>query len=214
MTIMVLLVISGAIGFMFATTQPLSGVKVLALENVLASEQEIMFDMVVSALNPNVIVITVDSVLFEIFAKSKHSGTDEEWWRRPPMPEHLPDKVRFPPDADDPNETPLLKLGSIYNFDNPLIFDGSPFEHEKSVAVGQLSLQKPGNNTDPKGSERWSRILQYDFDLIVKGVLKYQLPMSQRPRSVAVEGRILVKPANSKIATYNGVTGSGRRWRG
>ena len=214
LTIMVLLVISGAIGFMFATTQPLSGVKVLALENVLASEQEIMFDMVVSALNPNVIVITVDSVLFEIFAKSKHSGTDEEWWRRPPMPEHLPDKVRFPPDADDPNETPLLKLGSIYNFDNPLIFDGSPFEHEKSVAVGQLSLQKPGNNTDPKGSERWSRILQYDFDLIVKGVLKYQLPMSQRPRSVAVEGRILVKPANSKIATYNGVTGSGRRWRG
>jgi hypothetical protein len=132
------------------------------------------------------------------------------------MPEHHPDKVRFPPPPadDDPNETPLLKLGSIYNFDNPLIFDGSPFEHEKSVAVGQLSLQKPGNNTDPKGSERWSHILQYDFDLIVKGVLKYQLPMSQRPRSAAVEGRILVKPANSKIATYNGVTGSGRQWRG
>jgi hypothetical protein len=205
---MILLVISGAIGFMFATTQPLSGVKVLELKNVLASEQEIMFDMVVSALNPNVIAITVDSVAIEVFAKSKHAGTDAEWWRHPQISERsVPGKVRArddspsdpPLDSDDPNETPLLKLGSISKFDNPLIFDGSPFEHKKSVAAGELSLQKPGNKTEPGGSERWGRVLQYEFDLIVKGVLKYQLPMSQRVRSVAVDGRVLVKPANSKL---------------
>jgi Vacuolar segregation subunit 7 len=203
LTIMVLLVISGAIGFMFATTQPLSGAKILELKNVLASEQEIMFDMVVSALNPNVIVITVNSVAIEVFAKSKYAGTDSEWWRRPQISNKIgtrDDSPHDPPlDPDDPNKTPLLKLGSISSFDNPLLFDGSPFEHKKSIASGELSLQKPGNKTEPGGSERWGRVLKYEFNLIVKGVLKYQLPMSQQVRSVAVDGRVLVKPANTKL---------------
>lgn len=219
LSIMIILVVSGAIGFMFATTQPLAEVEIRALKKVLASEQEIMLDIEVVARNPNVVVISVDSMDIKVFAKSKHAGTDSEWWRRPQpsdrenieQPRRRPltsagaeddknlhvrdDPWNDPPiDDDDPSETNTMLLGHLYTFDSPLLFDGSPFKHMHSIATGSVSLAKPGNGTDAGGTERWERILQYEFELIVRGVLKYQLPMSQRIRSVAVGGNVTVKP--------------------
>ena len=59
---MITLVISGGIGFMFATTQPLTDVKILALKNIIASEQDVILDMKVQARNPNLVVVTIDCI--------------------------------------------------------------------------------------------------------------------------------------------------------
>ena len=83
LTVMLLLVISGAIGFMFATSQPLRDIELISMKNILASEQELMLDIKVKAHNPNVVVVVIDSADIEVFAKSPHAGSDSEWWRRP-----------------------------------------------------------------------------------------------------------------------------------
>lgn len=202
LSIMIILVISGAVGFMFATTQPLTDVKVLALKNVLASEQDVIFDMLVTARNPNIVAVVVDSADLVIFAKSKYAGTDHEWWAHPPRPGDVlrrgfrrrDDDPNDPPLGKDPSTNPNLEIGHVYILDSPLTFEGSPFHHSRSQSMGQIRLDHPGNQTTPAGSERWGRVLQHEFELLVRGTLKYTLPLSQRVRSISVEGRITVKP--------------------
>jgi hypothetical protein len=215
LSIMVLLVMSGAIGFLFATTQPLTEVKILALKKVLASQEELMLEMEVMARNPNVMAVSIDSLDISVFAKSKHAGQDNDWWSWPPDKaktmrqrglrigdtkdegaQTRDDSPWDPPfgDPDDPDERPLMLLGRISHFDNPLTFEGSPFRHQHEISTGEIRLAKPGNETQDGGTERWEKILKYEFDLILQGVLKYQLPLSQRVRSVVVTGKVTVKP--------------------
>jgi hypothetical protein len=98
-----------------------------------------------------------------------------------------------------------MRLGTVREFDSPLSFEGSFFHRGISASTGEIRLQRPGNGTDG-GSERWERIMQDEFDLILKGVLKYSLPLSQRIRSVAISGRTTVKPnsANDPTLRPNG----------
>lgn len=199
LTMMILVVMAGAVGFILATTQALEDVKVVGLKNVLASEQDIIFDLKVQARNPNLVVVTIDQADLVIFAKSKYAGTDSEWWRRPSSSSLLRRALRIPfssssSDSDDLPNSPNLEIGHISDFDSPLTFEGSPFHGETAYSLGQIRIQRPGNLTEPKGSERWGRVLQHEFDLIVRGTLKYNLPLSQKGRSVSVEGRVTVQP--------------------
>ncbi|KAI1336329.1 vacuolar segregation subunit 7-domain-containing protein [Xylariaceae sp. FL0016] len=192
LTIMLLLVITGAIGFMFATSQPLTEIELENIGNVLASEQELMMDVTVRAHNPNVVIVMIDSADLEVFAKSPHAGTDSEWWRRPHGEDFdILDDPRDDPPMDD--NSPNMRLGNILTLDSPLTYEGSFFQSGVSVSTGELRLAHPGNSTD-SGTERWERIISDDFTLIVKGVLKYTLPLSQRVRSVAISGKVAVKP--------------------
>jgi hypothetical protein len=194
---MVLLVITGAIGFMFATSQPMSNIDIVSISNVVTSEQVLMFDLTVAAHNPNIVVITIDHANLEIFAKSEHAGTDSDWWRIPPEDldeiQILDDPISDPPRDDDDDSKPNVLLGRITEFDSPLTFEGSLFHKGTSESTGEVQLPYPGNGT-AGGSERWERIFQDEFDLIVKGVVKYSLPLSAHVRSATVSGRKTVKP--------------------
>jgi hypothetical protein len=206
LSIMILLVMSGAIGFLFATTQPLFEVKILALKKVLASQQELMFNIEVQARNPNIMAVTMDTLSMSVYARSKHAGSDSEWYARPPTGTRMGRGLRIAPEVavrddspwdpfpDDPDGRPLLLLGRIESFDNPLFFDGSPFRHTHAISTGEVRLSKPGNSTEAGGSERWEKVIKYEFDLIVQGILNYQLPFSQRMRSAQVSGQVVVEP--------------------
>ncbi|KAI1812637.1 hypothetical protein GGS20DRAFT_578167 [Poronia punctata] len=197
LTVMLLLVITGAIGFMFATSQPLSEVKLLKIGNVLASEQELMFDLTVRAHNPNVVVVMVDSADIEVFAKSRHAGNDSEWWRHPQGDDFtiFDDPKDDPPEVGEPSDgdsSPVMRLGNIHSFDSPLTYEGSFFQRAFTTSSGELRLARPGNTTD-SGTERWERIIADEFTLVIKGVLKYTLPLSQKVRKVPISGKTLVK---------------------
>lgn len=204
LTVMLMLVITGAIGFMFATSQPLEDIELVKISSVLASEQELMFDLMVRAHNPNVVVVSVDAADMEVFAKSPHAGTDSEWWRRPHGGK---DEVFMEGNEprDQPDSSPNFLLGKFTTFDNPLSFEGSFFHHGFSTSRSGVRIRRPGNGT-AGGSERWERILDDEFDLIVKGVLRYSLPLSQRVRSALIEGRTTVKPnaAEDPVVHPNG----------
>ena len=202
LTVMIIFVIAGAVGFMFATTQPLTDVKILALKNVLASEQDIILDMQVQARNPNLMVVAIDIVDMFVFAKSKYAGTDHEWWQKPhDLTMRRGSRAQddgllsdSPPKPGDPDANPNFEIGHVYELYSPLTFDGSPFKGSIFQSVGQIRVDHPGNKTTPAGSERWGRVVQHEFDLIVRGTLKYSLPLNQRVRSISVEGRVTVKP--------------------
>ncbi|XDG04557.1 hypothetical protein ABKA04_004172 [Annulohypoxylon sp. FPYF3050] len=211
LTLMLLMVLSGAIAFMFATSQPLTDIELVKIGNVLASEQELMMDITVKARNPNVVVVMVDTADLEIFAKSPHAGTDSEWWRHPSGdefgtlddPKNDPPIIKLPgdpdyndkPSEDKPPEDsmPNMRLGNVVVFDSPLTYEGTFFQRGVSTSTGSLRLSRPGNSTD-SGTERWEHIISDEFTLIVKGVLKYSLPLSQRIRNVAISGKTIVKP--------------------
>ena len=221
-------VIMSAIAFLVMSNRPLYDVRICKIENVLASEQELMLDLVVGAVNPNALGITVDDMDVNLFARSKHVGSgkgdEEEMWqesvfrrkrRRSDLPPLNPppgwqdysshwrspstsggvDKGTDPPDDDDlEKDAQTMLLGRILHFDQGLSFEGSPLKRHTHSSVGELRLEKPGNKTETGGSERWERVLKYEFELIVMGVLKYQLPISSRVESAAVRSSIMVYP--------------------
>jgi hypothetical protein len=196
---------------------------VCRIENVLASEQELMLDLVVGAVNPNALGIKVDDMDVNIFARSKHVGSgsgdaDEgpqhsvfrRKRRRAELPSlplpwqdnwHSPsssggvDEGTDPPDDDDlEKDAQTMLLGRIFHFDQGLSFEGSPLKRHLHTSVGELRLEKPGNKTETGGSERWEKVLKYEFELIVRGVLKYQLPISSRLENERIISTIMVYP--------------------
>ena len=110
---------------------------------------------------------------------------------------------------DDPGEgMQKMLLGRVFEFDSPLVFDASPFRRSSSSSVAGIRLAKPGNKTEEGGSARWERALQHDFDLIVRGVIKYQLPLSFKPKSTKIASRIQVTPEDDTGEDEPGETGT------
>ncbi|KAF2495321.1 hypothetical protein BU16DRAFT_461131 [Lophium mytilinum] len=231
LSILLLVLIFGAVGLIFATTKPLYGVGVREVQNVIASEQEIIMDLLIEAVNPNIIGVTVADMDVVVFAKSKHV-TSEKWWREHgPQPSPVdedddildilpPKAVPGPlkretvtqqlhtsggvdegtdpiPDDDEGDSSPMV-LGRIFHFDSPLNFDGSFIKRHPHYSLGEFRISKPGNKTEAGGTERWEKILQYPFELIVRGVLKYQLPLSTRDHTVPITGKYMYDPSKEK----------------
>jgi len=196
LSILLLVVVFCAVGLVFATTKPLTSLMVREIQNVVASQEEVMLDLIVDAVNPNIIGVTVSDMDVSLFAKSKHVGSDA-WWREhgngPQGPndnvEHWkPIDTAGIDEGTDPveGEPRTMLLGRIYRFDSPLTFEGSFFQRHRGESIGELRLSHPGNKTEAGGSERWEEVLQYPFELIVRGNFKYTLPLSTQEFKVPV----------------------------
>lgn len=265
----VLFVFAGAITFLFTTTKSLQAVELLDITDVLVSKEEIMLELIVKAINPNVIAVTVTDMDINLFAKSAYVGEKpkedppggdtpleppkEDPWavphtsssslsRRslseftsltPPIPSYSNSGSRIlnrsplaptllhriykrdtevsnevskdltiagnrddgtnpMPDPEEDKQTMLL--GRIFQFDSPLVFEGSPFNHFAYNSSGEIRLPNPGNKTETGGSDRWERVIAHPFELIVRGVLKYQVPLSGRLRTAVIGGKVKVTP--------------------
>jgi hypothetical protein len=218
LSVLLLVVIFSAVGLVFATTKPLAEIEVREIQNVVASQEEIILDLVVDAVNPNIIGVTIADMDVIMFAKSKHVGSDK-WWREhgrqhpneedwPPIDSSEEAKVVVsrggvdhgtdPIDDPEVGEPRTMSLGRIYHFDSPLNFDGSFFKRRRMESVGEIRLSKPGNKTEAGGTERWEEVLQYPFELIVRGTFKYQLPLSTRERKVPVTATYFYDPETEK----------------
>ncbi|KAL9579931.1 MAG: hypothetical protein Q9212_004803 [Teloschistes hypoglaucus] len=181
-------------------SKPLLDVGIEDIRNVLASEQEIMLDLHVHAINPNLVAVQVSDLDINIFAKSKHVGTNEMWRNRGRLPElHTRDGVDEGTDPirdpDPETDSQTMLLGRIFEFDSPLIFEPSPLHRRPHSSIGEVRLAHPGNKTEEGGSARWEKVLLYDFELIVRGVVKYGLPLSSGKRKASVGASVLVKPS-------------------
>ncbi|CEJ60918.1 hypothetical protein PMG11_09472 [Penicillium brasilianum] len=244
---LLLIIAGGAASFITAATKTLLDVQVVAIQNVLASEQEIMLDLQVEAMNPNIFPVTIEDADVNIFAKSRYVGTENTWqkqssgaelYRTPRVQQsrrrwYLSQLVRCLGNADcveeakngnskghndggidkgtdpisDPEGDPqTMLLGRVFRFDSPLSFEASPWGHLVSTSKGQIRLARPGNKTESGGTERWERVLQHPFDLIVRGVVKYQLPLSARFHSSSISSTVRVVPNDDDESTPSNET--------
>ncbi|KAK4693264.1 hypothetical protein P7C71_g4103, partial [Lecanoromycetidae sp. Uapishka_2] len=73
------LLVAAIVAICVLTSKPLVDVHISRIENVLASEQELMLDLHVHAINPNIVAVQISDMDIDIFAKSKHVGTSELW---------------------------------------------------------------------------------------------------------------------------------------
>jgi hypothetical protein len=217
LSILLLVVVFSSVGLVFATTKPLTNVKVQGVQNVVASQEEIILDLIVDAVNPNIIGVTVPDMDISIFAKSKHVGSDK-WWRHHGG-DRANDEEDWRPVEDDltitgvdegtdpiDGEPRTMSLGRILHFDSPLNYEGSLWTHKNASSIGEIRLMHPGNKTEVGGPDRWEEVLQYPFELIVRGVLKYQLPLSTHVHTASVTASYYYDPdAEKKKLIQKGV---------
>ncbi|KAL8962764.1 MAG: hypothetical protein Q9193_000883 [Seirophora villosa] len=199
--------VAAVVLIMVMCSKPLMDVRIKEIHNVLASEQELMLDLNVHATNPNLVAIQVSDLDINIFAKSKHLGTNQMWRDRGTAHHPWLPSMRSlghtlvtadgvdegtDPISDPETDSQTMLLGRIFEFDSPLIFDPSPLHHTPLSSNGQLRLPHPGNKTEEGGSRRWEKVLGYDFELIVRGVVKYALPLSSARRKASVGASVVV----------------------
>ena len=218
------ILVAAIVAICILCAKPLLQVRTKGIEGVTASEAEIIFDLRMQAINPNIVSVQVSDLDINVFAKSKYVGTGEYWRNHPHVkrnddsansdhvdPSLLISNISEPPSntihqsggvdkgtdpIDDPTtDSQTMLLGRIFQFDSPLIFDPSPFQQKSLASVGEVKLMKPGNATEEGGSQRWERILLHDFELIVRGVMKYSSPISSKVHSATINGTKLIKPS-------------------
>ena len=217
------ILIAAIVAICILCAKPLLHVRTKGVEGVTASEAEIIFDLRMQAINPNLVSVQVSDLDINVFAKSKYVGTGEYWRNHPhgrwndgsadsdrtdplslsTVPDPPPDSIHQSGGVDkgtDPIDDPTtdsqtMLLGRIFQFDSPLIFDPSPFQQKPLDSVGEVKLMKPGNATEEGGSQRWERILLHDFELIVRGVMKYTSPISSKVHSATINGTKLISPS-------------------
>lgn len=215
-----LMLVGGAVTLLTAMTRPLQNVRVVNITNVLASEQEIMLDLNVMATNPNLLPISVSALDVNVFARSRYVGSEKFWRIHGPHPgETFPraerskqraelsrlarraddvhtaegvDRGTDPIEQDPSGDPQTMLLGRVFQFDSPVTFDPTPWRHDPSITTGQIRLTKPGNRTEEGGTARWERVLQHPFQLIVRGVLQYSLPLGSSDRSASISSKVQV----------------------
>lgn len=182
------------LGFLLASTKNLSNVSIISIENPLVSQDELVFSIVVEALNPGWFTISITDLELDIFAKSGYLGEES---------------------VESSLETVLL--GSVLNFESAVNFEGLFFHRKLSRHTGEIKLLSPGKNitasklsanveattintlenssTKPDNSEKWAVISKHPFDLILRGVLKYNLPLTSAQRTVVVNKIGYVDPS-------------------
>lgn len=209
LSILLLVVIFSSVGLVFATTKPLDHVNIRQIRNVVASQEELILDLVVDAVNPNIVGVTITDMDVSIFAKSKHISSDKWWhdhgngvphdnkedWQNIEAL-HVAEATGRKHDGVDEGTDPIgdpvvgeprtMLLGRIVHFDSPLNFDGSFWHRHNASSIGEIRLTNPGNKTEAGGAERWEEVSKYPFQLLVRGNFKYQLPLSTRELKVLV----------------------------
>lgn len=203
-SIIVILLVGFALGFLLASTKELTDVAILSIDNTLISQDELVFSMVVGALNPSWFTVEVQDVELDIFAKSGYLSE---------------------PGA---SSVETVLLGTVIELELPVVFDGSFFAREPAHERGEIKLLAPGKNLtsggvssklsrqaglwsrqqnsdvitlelDSDNSDKWNIILKHPFDLVIRGVLKYTLPLSGSQKSVVVSKVSFVDPLTNEF---------------
>lgn len=153
-----LLSIGFLFGFILATNKELQDLNILFLDNIISSADELIFDMTVSAFNPGFFAIMIMNVQLDIFAKS-----------------------------EDVLGTEAMLLGSIDELNAPLKFDSGFLNRHYSLSMTTLKILEPGDSQADKENSRWRKVIKHDYQLVVKGTVKYNIPFFNSEKTLAVQ---------------------------
>lgn len=199
-------------GFLLATNKELHDLNITIIDNVLASTDELVFDITVSAFNPGFFTISVQDVAMDIFAKTSHLRLDD--------------------DDDYGSSYQTIRLGTVYSLETPLQFQGGFFNRNYDVSLSSVKLLHPGATGDDQnnggedtekydkrhtiwsdsarsegqvssekyvqkvedGVDKWKTLMRYEFELIIRGNMKYTIPFFNSEKSFGVQKSVTVDP--------------------
>lgn len=145
-------------GFLLATNKELQDLRILLLDNIISSADELIFDMTTTAFNPGFFAIMISNVQLDVFAKSEVIlGTE------------------------------AMLLGSVDKLDAPLKFDGGFLNRHYSFSMTTLKILEPGDSQADKGNSLWRKLIKHDYQLVVKGTVKYKIPFFNNEKTIAVQ---------------------------
>jgi hypothetical protein len=186
------------VGFVFQTSRSLENVNIRNITNIVVSQEELVMDILIDAGNPNILPVMAGEILtIDIFARSEHFDDKLSHRLRRGLP--------FWPPFNKPHnvtEGKSLLLGTIHALEAPVSFPPTSFKRDSyTTQKGQMKLVSPAvNATD--GAEKWKRCILFNFELIVRGIVRYRAPIGGRERAVAVEWRGIVDPLGNRV--WNG----------
>lgn len=195
MSILMILAVGFAAGFLLALTKELADLTVVGVENALVSQDELVFSVVVEALNPGWFTVNIEHAELDIFAKSGY----------------LRDDPNHGSEFNEANSVETVLLGTVKLLESALVFDGSFLKRALQQQVGDVKLVAPGRNLtgsriqseklddDSDNSDKWEIISKNPFDLILRGVLKYKLPFSKTDKTAAVSKVSYIDPTRAGI---------------
>lgn len=191
LTISVLLLVSlgFVLGFLLAANKELREFDIVLMDNVISSTDELIFDLTTTAFNPGIFPIYVDEVEFDIFAKTQFLRCDSYGTCLP---------------SEQANVETIF-LGIVKSLETPLKYQGGFFNRNFDIAETSVRLHKPGSdeakepdNEEPKDTSdditKWKLLIKHDYELILRGNIKYKVPFFNTQRSIAVQMATDVHP--------------------
>lgn len=175
---------------------PLSKFEVDTLENVLISDEILLLDIKSQAINLNFQDVEIWNMDLDVFLV-----TDEV-------------NLSFNPTASIATDVTIL-MGSTSRFLTPFHYSGSlhlpkwknvwntwrnPDMVKPNKSISQLKIYKPGQHFEYQGhkltSDQWTMILNSPYKIILRGNLKYSLPLSWQDQFISLSTEIEIFPNN------------------
>ncbi|BFZ57994.1 Vacuolar inheritance and morphology protein [Savitreella phatthalungensis] len=222
--LMMVVLMAGAA--VLSTTQPLRDLSVANITNVLVSTQELSFDLVLQAYNPNALQVQIAHCELSLFAQSPFvakpstpkptstavpeedegdNGGSGGWWPWPSPPHKRNATLPSTPSPPPQEKSSTLLLGRVRHFDAPLTFDSRFFNRSLAQATGELRLESPGGDDEEDGGGggkgAWERVIAHPFSLIVRGVVLYGStnPFSLIPGTTNGDGAVTAGMRSAEI---------------
>ncbi|ONH66721.1 Vacuolar segregation protein 7 [Cyberlindnera fabianii] len=190
-TVFVLLAVGFIGGFLLANSKELQDLEIVSVDDIIVSVDELVFDLSVGAYNHGLLGVDISQVELDLFAKTTHLA---------PSP-------LFPSLDDAKGDVQTILLGSVTKFETPLHFESGFIHRNYTVTKGEIKLLHPGQNTTDHDQEnhksendldKWRKIIEHPFDLIVRGTFMYEVPLLKTEQSVAVTKTVTVDPTEDE----------------
>ncbi|KAG0684057.1 hypothetical protein C6P41_002595 [Kluyveromyces marxianus] len=210
-------------GFLLATNKDLHDFQLIAMDNVLVSLDELVFDITATAFNPGIFTIGIKDVELDIFAKTNHLKVDVQAdVHEDPRQPAPPSETTATTNGVFTNPYQTILLGTVYNLETELQFRGRLLNRNYDVSVASVKLLNPGapKNSDDRDDDddddagdgdaddknnhklendidRWKQLIKHEFELIVRGNLYYTIPFFKNEKVIPVQQQIVVDPNKS-----------------
>lgn len=220
--ILCILGIGFILGFLLATSKPLDSLQVEEIFDIIISDQELAFDMSIQAINPGYLAVDIYNTDLDIFAKSSHLNNGDDDDEPPSDPwtssvtsahtlllgnvKHFNAPVTFEGGffnkvvQSSVGDVKLMNPGKNVTGDDKGGNNGGGSNTTTALFMSNNSNGDDDDDDLDSGQKKWVRLSSYPFELIVRGILKYNLMLGRGQRTVSIVQTVHVDPT-----TENGV---------
>lgn len=197
MSVLLLVSLGFILGFLLAANKELREFDIVVMDNVISSTDELIFDLTTTAFNPGIFPIYIDEVEFDIFAKTQYLRCNSYG--------------ACSPSFDSSTNVETIFLGIAKHLETPLKYQGGFFNRNFDISETSVRLHKPGSDEakEDDGEEvaaedpsddvtKWKLLIKHDYELILRGNVKYKVPFFNTQRSIAVQMSADVRPGKEK----------------